>query len=485
MWLRASLLTILMAIVLQAQTPFAAISDPRARAEAVRDARKQLRGRTDPVAMAQWNDVLAEMYLSQDPELKSVVQTLRALNLYDNKSWIDLVNVGYAYTGESEAARQFRTELARRLPDSPWAVQAAIEQWESTHRPRSTTESGFNEWGIARLKFLKSLHEEKPHSTAATYEYVKAALFGASGLPTDEALAVADMALQMEKVLLFDPRVQVAEIYLHRHAHLDAIPGLLDEAVQNVQRSFRDRLVAGENAESANDLMLGVQFQAHCDLAEYWRQKGDIEQARSLARQANSDLARLAPSAEEPPRNRALFGHQQKLAALAKRVGIELGPAAQSKDVDWGKVGRVPLADFAVTDLNGRRWTIRDWRGKVVLVNMWATWCAPCRAELPYIQKLHESFQGRTDRLVISIDVDPDAELARRLVRERGYTFPVISSRQLADQIDFSNGVPQNRIVDTMGRLLVEPAEGSGDAWVSRVKDLMEQVQSSGSIGLP
>ena len=145
------------------------------------------------------------------------------------------------------------------------------------------------------------------------------------------------------------------------------------------------------------------------------------------------------------------------------------------KEVDWAKVERVPLGNFEATDLDGRRWSMQDWKGKVVLVNIWATWCAPCRAELPYLQKLQEAFHGRADRLIISIDVDSDVGLARRLVREQGYTFPVLSSRTLADRIGFVNGVPQNRLVDMQGRLLVEPVEGTGDAWVAKVKGLMDQ----------
>ena len=140
-------------------------------------------------------------------------------------------------------------------------------------------------------------------------------------------------------------------------------------------------------------------------------------------------------------------------------------------------MARISLTDFQATDLTGRRWTLQDWKGKVVLVNMWATWCTPCRAELPYIQKLHEAFRGRLDRIVISIDVDSDRELARRLVREHGYTFPVLNSRRLADHINFENGMPQNRIVDAQGRLLVEPVEGTGDAWVGMVKALMDEVK--------
>ena len=479
MWFfRTGLLPLLLAAATPAQTPFSMIAEPWARAEAVRTARKQLTGRTDPAAISQWNSVLAEMHLANDPELRSVVQSLRALNLYDNGSWINLVNIGYAYLGDSESARQLRTELARRRPDSSWAIQAVIQQWESTHRPRGTTQEDFAQWEEARLAFLERLHEQKPHSEAVATEYLRAALPYESRLPADKALAVADLALQAGRFVPYDPRFEVARIYLDHHVRLDEVPRLLNEAVQKVQRDFRDRLASGKDVEAANQEVVRTQLQAHSDLAEYWLQKKDIEQARIAARQAGADLTRLALADDERPDRRAILDAEQKLwANLAKRVGIEAGPMLPVKPVDWAKVQRVPLGDFAATGLDGRHWSLQDWKGNVVLVNMWATWCAPCRAELPYIQKLHEAFRDRPGRLVISIDVDSDSELARRLVREHRYTFPVLSSRRLADRIDFVNGVPQNRIVDTQGRLLAEPVEGTGDTWVAKIIALMDQVK--------
>ncbi len=486
MWLlRAGLLAAVLATALPAQTAktsdFSAISDPRTRVEAVRAACKQLAGRTDPAAVAQWYRILAEMNLSHDTELTGVVQSLRAMNLYGNESWINLVNMGYAYLGDSESARQFRSELARQRPDSTWAVQAAIQQWEATHQPPNTTQAGFIAWGVARVEFLKRLHERKPHSEAATSEYLNAALAYESHLPTDQALAVADLALQPKasaEFLLFDPRFQVAELYLHHHARLDEVPRLLSEAAQKVERDNRDLLTSEKGAERANQEIVRANLRANSDLAEHWLQKNDTQQARNAARRAGADLARLTPAANAPHNQRVSYEAEQKRwSKLAERVGIEAALLFQPQQVDWAKVGRVLLSDFQATDLTGRSWTLQDWKGKVVLVSMWATWCTPCRAELPYIQKLYEAFRGRMDRIVISINVDSDAELARRLVREHGYTFPVLNSRRLADHIDFEKGVPQNRIVDTQGRLLVEPVEGTGDAWVEIVKTLMDEVK--------
>src|SRR2546427_12606798 len=102
MWLLCtSLLAAVLATALPAQiantSDFSAISDRRARVEAVRAAWKQLAGRSDPAAVAQWDRILTEMNLSHASELKAVVQGLRAMNASDNASCFNLVNMGCVY----------------------------------------------------------------------------------------------------------------------------------------------------------------------------------------------------------------------------------------------------------------------------------------------------------------------------------------------------------------------------------------------------
>ena len=443
----------------------------------LRDARKRLAGRTDSAAIKEWRRILDEMHLASDPELKSTVQSLRAFKLYDNESWVYLVNMGYAYTGDSQTASEFRAELARERPDSSWAIQAAIQQWEATHRPESTSEVGFGKWSMSRLEFLERLHEQKPHSTAATSEYAKEALALETRLSSEQALNLADLVLSADLVP-YDPRFDVTRIYLDHHVRLDDVPRLLKEAVENEQNLFRRQMASGEENENINQRVIGTQLRAHLVLAEYWGQKNDIDQARLAAQQAKTELMRLGSADHTRPQDQTLLdAYQTSWLKVAKLVGIETGTVLPVRQIDWSKVERTPLDNFEVADLNGRRWSLQAWRGKVVLVNMWATWCTPCRAELPYIQKLYDALKGRPDRLVISIDVDSDEELARRLVHERGYTFPVLSSRSLANQIDFVSGVPQNRIVDTECRLLAEPVEGIGDVWVSNLIALMDRIR--------
>jgi thiol-disulfide isomerase/thioredoxin len=133
----------------------------------------------------------------------------------------------------------------------------------------------------------------------------------------------------------------------------------------------------------------------------------------------------------------------------------------------------VSLADFAVTDLQSRHWNLAAWAGKVVYVNVWATWCIPCRAELPNIQKLHDDLRERTDRLVITLNIDDDDDLTR--------TFPVVSAQKIAGLTDALD-VPQNWLIDAEGRKLVESTGIRCSGCAAEVAKIMDRIaQSPGS----
>ena len=86
-----------------------------------------------------------------------------------------------------------------------------------------------------------------------------------------------------------------------------------------------------------------------------------------------------------------------------------------------------PRFEAATLDSLPSTHTFDDYRGKVVLLNVWATWCGPCIVEMPTIQKLHEEFAG-TDLEIVAVSVDqPNTERAiRQFVQELGLTFDVL-----------------------------------------------------------
>ncbi len=112
------------------------------------------------------------------------------------------------------------------------------------------------------------------------------------------------------------------------------------------------------------------------------------------------------------------FFHKKKekssvAADYFKKLGIEKPE----------KVIRAP--DFALEDLSGRRLSLKELRGKVVFLNFWATWCIPCREEMPTMEKLGREFKQQGLE-VIAIDIKENKKAVRKFVDELGLTFAVL-----------------------------------------------------------
>lgn len=135
-----------------------------------------------------------------------------------------------------------------------------------------------------------------------------------------------------------------------------------------------------------------------------------------------------------------------------------------------------PLPEFKLKDLEGRTWALSDLKGKVTLINVWATWCAPCRVELPYVQRLHRAFENVPGLQVLTLNLDEDPNPVPGYMQAGGYTFPVIRSFELAEKIHPVSEVPQNWLVDPKGRRSVQSLNGHGEVWLRRVRAVMEKV---------
>ena len=82
--------------------------------------------------------------------------------------------------------------------------------------------------------------------------------------------------------------------------------------------------------------------------------------------------------------------------------------------------------NFLLKDLEGFQVSLDQFRGKVVLLNFWATWCGPCRIEMPAMEQLYKSF-SRKDFEILAVSTDPQgAAVTRPFQREMGFTFPVL-----------------------------------------------------------
>jgi peroxiredoxin len=112
-------------------------------------------------------------------------------------------------------------------------------------------------------------------------------------------------------------------------------------------------------------------------------------------------------------------------------------------------------ANFTLQDLQGDSWTLKDLRGKVALVNFWATWCPPCRKEMPDLEALGKRFKDQG--LVILAISDEDAAKVKPFIAEKQFTFPVLLDlgRKVNKLFDVE-GIPKTFIYDREGRLAAQ-----------------------------
>ena len=136
------------------------------------------------------------------------------------------------------------------------------------------------------------------------------------------------------------------------------------------------------------------------------------------------------------------------LFALDRRGGSELGPL----DDRTPSIGEL-APQFELRDVDGTVVRLSDYRGKVVWINFWATWCGPCRRELPDIARLAAEFSAG-DLVVVAVNQEQSAKVASDFWEELGLDLPILldSSGEVSNQYRL-RGLPNNFFIDREGVL--------------------------------
>ncbi|MFZ3072896.1 MAG: TlpA disulfide reductase family protein [Thermodesulfobacteriota bacterium] len=155
------------------------------------------------------------------------------------------------------------------------------------------------------------------------------------------------------------------------------------------------------------------------------------------------------------------------IAVFAKKSNFEL------------VVAGTQAIDFQLPDLDGKTRSLGEFKGKVVFLNFWATWCKPCEEEMPSMEQLYAALKGKPFEIVaVSIDKD-GTDAIREFTKKYGVTFTVLHDRKgEIKELYKTTGVPETFIIDQNG-VIAEKVMGPRDwAKMSSVATVMELLKN-------
>lgn len=107
--------------------------------------------------------------------------------------------------------------------------------------------------------------------------------------------------------------------------------------------------------------------------------------------------------------------------------------------------------DFTLETLNGPNLRLEEYRGQVVLLNFWASWCGPCRQEMPILDRIHQRYED-TGFAVLGVNVEGEKAPAQKIVDKTNVTFPVlIDAKQKVSEVYNLEAMPTTVVIDRDG----------------------------------
>jgi peroxiredoxin len=169
---------------------------------------------------------------------------------------------------------------------------------------------------------------------------------------------------------------------------------------------------------------------------------------------------RFTLTTETRPRDTAAGGEE----AAPRRAALEVGK---------------PAPDFSVTAIDGTSYRLSKLRGKYVFVDVWATWCPPCRAEMPVLKQLREQTKSRSDFVMLGISLDATADAVKAFAEKEKLTWPLVagpdSGAEAAAEAFGVKFIPFNVLIGPGGKILA--IEVHGPDLPQRIQDLAKPVE--------
>jgi len=267
------------------------------------------------------------------------------------------------------------------------------------------------------------------------------------------------------------------------------------EAYARVKQPDKAREVLAQLADIANKKLPETASDAQKRGAAYyqsvyWQAVGKVAEAElrkldALTAYQTALVLRPNPPAAKDELNtntqrlwKELGGTDQDWSAYLARTEAAKSKVGSAEVATWDTKNTL-LPEFELSDLDGRKWSLTDLKGKVAFINLWATWCGPCRAELPYVQKLREQLKDRKDVVVLTLNIDEEVGLVQPFMKEFKYNFPVLLGQTYADGQGV-NSIPRNWVVSLDGKIMFEGIGfgNNGDDWMKKATEIIDKVKA-------
>ncbi|MCY0970113.1 TlpA family protein disulfide reductase [Chryseobacterium wangxinyae] len=133
---------------------------------------------------------------------------------------------------------------------------------------------------------------------------------------------------------------------------------------------------------------------------------------------------------------------------------------------------------FTVKDENGKIINVSGLKGKVVFINFWASWCPPCRAEFPSIQKFFEKYKSRDELVFLTVNLDEDLNAGKMYLEKEKFTVPFLFPNGNIPKVYFNGSLPTTVILDKTGKIRLHHAgmaDYSKDSFYEEIDKLLKE----------
>jgi peroxiredoxin len=181
---------------------------------------------------------------------------------------------------------------------------------------------------------------------------------------------------------------------------------------------------------------------------------------------------------------RSVFRALYVIALAASWLTLDAPPSWSQSKVDYKTIpilqpmkDRAPTPEFSLITPEGKKISLKDFRGKVILLNFWASWCVPCREEMPAMEKLYQEYK-RNNFVVLAVAVKDRKQDAVDFVKELKLTYPIaLDPDAEVGSLYGAWALPATYLIGPKGEGLARgwgPAEWYGEAARKLIKDLVD-----------